>query len=80
MEERINHLLYLVINETNNGGAGAKTKLWLKYSSGLKGSDQIETIKIELRLRIIVLYHRVNQQKIYLYENQDLNIINTHWH
>ena len=32
-------IIYLVINETNNGGAGVKTKSWSKYISGLNGSN-----------------------------------------
>ena len=66
MEGRINHLLYLVINETNNGGAGAKRKLWLEYINKLSGLNQIETIEIVLKLKIMVLCHMMNQQK-YIY-------------
>ena len=48
MEEQTNHLVYLVIDETNNGGAGAKRKLWLEYINGLSGSNKIETNRIKL--------------------------------
>ena len=80
MDRANSYLLYLISNVTNNGGAGAKTKLWLKYVTRLSWSNQIETIKIGLKLTITVLYYRINQQRMYLHRNQDLIFIHNHWY
>ena len=67
--------LYIISNETDNGGVNIKTKLWLKNIIRFKWIKSNWTFKIELKLMYITLYYWIDQQKMYLHGNQDLIII-----